>query len=272
VLQGRLQDAAHELEAAEDLLRSGGTPRIRAGVLARAIELDLAAGRFSAAIHRADSLIELVNARELDERAAEAWTLRALVQHRLDPTGDDEALQRARGMNRPSVPESWPVGVMLARMLADRGQLDLARAALPSADALPGDLIEDAPAQVAALRARCLAVDRRDRAIDLARWCLVREPARLVLRHVDVCLDVGHALVEAGDRSLARQAAKHGLRLLTGPGSDALRVDLLALFHAADPDPRVREALAQVTDRVLRAQPPALRKVLQTQAKWNPGR
>lgn len=269
VLQGQLQAAGDELESAADLLRSGGPPRIRAGVLARAVELDLAAGRYSAALHRADSLIELVNARDLDERVPEAWALLALVRHRIDPTeNDDEALQRARALHRPTAPDSWPVGVMLARMLAERGQVDTAAATLPRSDDLPSEDIEDAAGQVAALRARCLAASRSKQALDLARWCLVREPAPVVLRHVDICLDAGHALLAAGDASTARQAAKLGLRRLHGPGSDGLRVELLHLFLQADPDPRVRDALDQVTGRVLRAQPPSVADRLRTQEKW----
>ncbi|MCA9490174.1 MAG: hypothetical protein KC621_09625, partial [Myxococcales bacterium] len=67
--------------------------------------------------------------------------------------------------------------------------------------------------------------------------------------------DVARALVAMGQAHPARNAVKHGLRLL-GPGGDGLRLELLVTMQEASPDPRVVDAIRLVVARMMPALPP----------------
>jgi len=259
-LEGRLQAAADLLLQAEDLIRGTGDPRVLASILARALELDLAAGRYAQALHRSDALMELVERRDLDERVLEALALRTeccLVLGRDDDARDLLAQVQSR---LPGAP--WPLRLRVSRQQTLLGADQAALAHLPGREELPADPIEDPPAQASAVRALATARTRPDDAIDLARWCQRRPRARLVLRHVRIHLDAGLALFRADQRRSAREAAKAGLRHVSGAGGDGLRLELLALFHQADPDPRIQAAFRQVAERVCAGQPDEIRRAL----------
>ena len=267
-LEGRLHAASELLDQAEDLIRGTGDPRVCASILARSLELDLAAGRYARALHRSDSLLELVERRDLEERVLEALGLRAeccLVLGREQDARDLLAQVEAR---LPGA--TWPARLRAARHRAWLGPSGDALQHLPGLEEVPDDPIEDAAGQASAVRALCLAEDRAEDAVDLARWCQRRPRARLILRPVRIHLDAGEALLRAGQSRAAREAVKAGLRHVSGAGGDGLRLELLALFHEADPDPRIRAAFRQVVERVLDGQPAEIRKALSQRETLRP--
>lgn len=267
-LEGRLESAADALDRADDLLRGSRTPRVHAGVLARSVELDLAAGRYDRALSRAASLADLVERKELEDRTVEAGILQALAQYR---AGDREGAARTSNQVAAfSRAAHWTTRLHVARLRCVLGAHEELDRILPARDELPDDPLEDAPAQAAAIRARAASAEQPARARDLARWCLVRPSPRLILRHADILLDAGEALLQSGDGEGAREAAKVGLRNLSGPGADGLRLELLSLFHRADPDPRILAAFRQVASRVCRTQPPSIISGLRTRPGMGP--
>jgi tetratricopeptide (TPR) repeat protein len=258
-LQGRLDAAASLLDAAQDGLDRGGDAHVKGGVLSRLVELDLCAGRLGSALHRSERLLELVQQQELVERIADAWALRGVVLleiGRPDPAKD--AVRTSLSYADVQGPSSWNARLRAARILASTGDLDGARAALPSAEALPPSPVDDPPGQLAALRARLAAPTDPANARDLASWALSRPPPMLVLRALRVLMDASRALARVGDVEAARDAAKRGLRLLDGPGTDGFRLDALLALHQAAPDPRVAEAARLLVDRIALGLPAAI--------------
>jgi tetratricopeptide (TPR) repeat protein len=252
-VDGRLDQAFLELEAAEDLLRAAGDLRVLSSVLARIVELDLAAGRYFAASQRSERLVELADQLELPERSLEAHLSLAEVRLALGQTDAVLAWRRAVGL----VEHPTPAGLRLrlARIACDLGHLEEAARLLPAEEA-DFDDIDDVRGQLAGLRARAWATTRPETARDLAHWCLGRPAGRFVLRQVDVWVDAGRAALAVGDSASGRLAAKTGLRHLPDASADGLRVRLLRLFHAADPDPRAAQALDAVVGRILQEHPP----------------
>lgn len=254
---GDLEGAATYLNAADDLLASVDEPRIRAGVLARLIELEASAGRIGSALWRAEALVELARQRDLDERLPEAYGLLADL---LLFVGDDEdahdAAQQAVIFANAHGGNAWAPRLNAARVLAHLGQTDAALRALPATEELPVDPIDDPPAQLAAVRARLCAATDPLRARDLAAWALARTPPRLALRAARIALDASIALTLAKQVEPSRTAVKRGLKLLKGAGADALRLELLVAMHQAQPDPRVIEALTQIAPRIEGQLPP----------------
>ena len=57
------------------MLKLGGDDRVRASVMARALELDVIAGRYGSAMHRADALMDLIRNREMADRLPEVCAL-----------------------------------------------------------------------------------------------------------------------------------------------------------------------------------------------------
>lgn len=259
-LEGRLQASWELLIQAEDLLAGGGEARVQASILARSIELALAAARYDAALRRSDQLLTLIERRDLEDRVLDAMGLRAdvfLALGRMDDahTFVSQIETRLHG-------HQIPLRLRTARQRARLGPATDALALLPTQDALQADPIDDGPAQASAIRARAIAVDRPDTAQDLARWCLSRPRPRLVIRHVAVHLDAGEALLAAGDPRAARRAAKAGLSHVSGAGGDGLRLELLSLFLRADPDVRIRAAFRQVASRAAKRLSPEMVRTL----------
>lgn len=256
VLQGRLTEAAGLLDRADSLLQTAGEPLVRIGVLARAVDLDLAAGRYATALRRSEDLVTIAERAEIEGRLATAWVSRLEALVRCAPPGAEAAaLDKVATSMRLDPPRAGLLRLRFARCLAERGRFDQALSVLPDPLALPPDPIEDPGAQHGALRALATAHRHPTRAAELAQWSLRRVPPRLLLRHVTILLDAGEALRRAGDASSARAAAKRGLAAMEGEGFDGLRLELLALFARVDPDPRVRDALDRVLDRVRAEQP-----------------
>jgi hypothetical protein len=256
-LAARLVAGAHLLDAAEDLLDGGGDDRVRAGVLARSIELDTVAGRFGSALRRSETLLDLVRDREMSERMAEAWALHAEVQVALgDAVAARVATRHAATYAKANAPVD--VRIRIARILANLGAVAEALEVLPAAEEVSFDPVEDLPAQLAALRARLLASTTADTARDLATWAIVRQAPLLSLRSAVVSRDAAMALATVADIERARVSAKRGLKAMSGPGTDGFTLELLLVLYRTNPDQRVLVAGGEVARRIVDLLPPAL--------------
>ena len=254
-LQGRLTDSRDMLESAKELLPPESSARVRAGILTRLIELDQAAGRYGSALHRCDSLLDLVHARELSERLAQVLALTAESQWLSGLAR--EAVQTARHALTYARADAgaWDARLRVARLLCEAELWEEASTAMPEREHLPSDRISDPASRYAVLRAWRIASTSRIEARDLATWALVRPAPLWVVSRAQVARDATLVLVRAGDPAGARDAAKRGLRAVEVPGTDGLRLELLLALHRALPDPRVQTAAAQLADRVARSMP-----------------
>lgn len=258
-LRGHLARASDLLDTAEDLLKLGGDDRVRAGVMARALELDTVAGRYGSALLRAEALVELTREREMAERMPEAFALQAEVLVAVGRTEEAAAAARdALTYAHAQGPRTWDACLRAARVWCELGDRDAALQALPEAAHLPASRVDDPSAQLATLRARAIVSERPMDARDLAHWAMVRPAPLLGIRAARIAADASRALAGAGDTDAARSAAKRGLRSLEGPGGDGLRLELLLAFHAASPDPRILGAAGQVAGRLLESLPSGL--------------
>lgn len=251
-IQGRLQHASDLLTQAEEMLHSEGDARVRAGMMARCIELDNAAGRYAAALYRAELLVDLARRRDMSQRLPEAYallaeTLRCVGAHddALDAAHQALVFAKAHGAS------AWRARLWAARVLCDLERWSDLPGALPELEHLPASRVDDPAAQLAAIRARGFALDNPARARDLATWAIVREPPLLNIRGGSIALDAAEALRTSGHPVAARNAVKRGLKILQAPAADGLRLELLVAMQRAAPDPRVLDAAGQVAARVL---------------------
>ncbi|MCA9566846.1 MAG: protein kinase [Myxococcales bacterium] len=250
VFQGRLPEAAQLLDEADDLLALDGDAQVRAAVLSRAIEVANMTGHWGNAVRRAEQLVDVARRRELSARLPDAYSLLALALLAIGAT--DEALDAASQARVFAKAHRSRVEPQLrtARALLDLGRHAEAEEVLPERGTLPDSGIDDPPGLHAALRARILAPENPTEARDLAIWALKRPPPMLSFRAAIVALDASKALLEVGQTSTARKAAKRGLKCLQGLGADGLRLEVLLALQRAEPDARVQEAIAQVAGRV----------------------
>jgi tetratricopeptide (TPR) repeat protein len=249
-IQGRLQDAVELLGQADDLLNPDGDHRVRAGVLARAIELDTASGRFGASLYRAETLVELARRHGMGERLPDAYALLSDLLWRLGEHEESEdAAQQSLVFANATDRASWDSRMRTAHVLADLGKHHEAFGAMPAPDAVGPSPVDDPPAQFAALSARLYAEADPARARDLATWALTRPPPLLLLSGVRIAQDAASALLALGHADAARNAVKRGLKLLS-PADDGLRLELLVIMQRASPDPRVMDAIRQIALRM----------------------
>lgn len=257
-VQGRLQDSGELFDHAEELLAIDGDPRIRAGVLARSLEIDTAGGRYGSALRKAEMVVELARRRALSERLPEAYALLAEALCVLgDPEEAHDAAQQALVFARAH-DRAWDARLRAARVLLDLGRPDEAEGALPLTAALPRHVIDAPAAWHDALRGRLLAARGSERAAELARRALAREPALMALRVARTALDAALALAASGHPDEAREAVKRGLKVLHGPGADGIRLELLLAWQAASPEDRVLHAAGQVARRIQSSLAPGL--------------
>jgi len=255
-IQGDLDAASELLAESDQLLGPEGDYRVRAGVLARAVELDTAAGRLASAAYRADILIELARRHGMCERLPEAYALLAELRLRVgDHEGAHAATQQNVVFTRATAGIGWEPRLRAARALAELGHRAEAIAALPAEEEVPSSAVDDPPAQLAAVRAQLIAEDDPLRARDLAGWAMSRPPPLLSLAGARVALDSARALLRAGSTGAARNAVKHGLARL-GSGGDGLRLELLVVMQEVAPDPRVTDALGALAARAVPQLPP----------------
>jgi tetratricopeptide (TPR) repeat protein len=260
-MQNRLPEAIELLDQTEDLLNPNGDDRVLAGVFARAVELDIVAGRYGRALHRAEMLLGLCRRREMPERLPEAHALHAEILLAIgERVAARDALHQSMIFSRAQSGHSWLARIRAARALANLEVWDQVEGALPTAEDLPDTMIDDPPGQVAAVRARLFANTNAENALDLATWVLARPKPMLAFRGAWAVLDVGKAFIAIGETERARQACKRGLTLLQGPGADGLRLELLVTLHHAGPDPRVLDAIAQIAQRILKGLQPQAAK------------
>jgi tetratricopeptide (TPR) repeat protein len=250
-VQGRLHESGELLDQAGELLNPDGDSRVRAGVLARRIEIDTCAGGFGAALRKAELLVDLVRRREMSERLAEAY---GLLAEALLAIGDREeshdAAHQALVFARAHGPKTWASKLRAARILCFLECWDEGEEALPAPEDLPTNVVDDPAAQLAAIRARLYARRDPSRARDLAIWALVRPPPLLSIRAARIAIDLSLAFSGIGEVDTARKSVKQGLKRLDGPGGDGLRLELLIAMEIARSDPRVLNAAGQVAARV----------------------
>jgi tetratricopeptide (TPR) repeat protein len=262
-LRGELRQAYDHFTIADQLFGSLGDHRTRPLVTLRLVQLERVAGRYPLARQRALGLIELLRQNGQPGLLLDAGTALADVAWR---SGDHrlalETAQRLRPMASPEIPASSRL--RLARVFVDLGQAEVARQLLPKEKEIQPDAFQDVAAQRAALAAR-LTADRQQ-AVDQARWALDRPPALLGLANVAVALDAGWALLRAGDLTEARRAAKQGLSGLPSAGADGDRFELLLLLDRCLPDPRVRNTLGALHDRMVAGWPAEAQTQLQQRA------
>ncbi len=258
-VQGDLSRTAELLDIAEELLMPDGDPRVLAGVLARSIELDWAAGRWATGLRRATMLLEHVQNNEMPERLPEAH---ALLAEMCSVVGDVEAVYRhiRHALTYASTlgDRVWDARLRVARLLAVHNRYDDVEAALPTAEAMPDNRIDDPAAQAAAIRSRAMVHTKPLAARDLATWAMVRPVPMLAVRGAKIAIDVCWTLAEAGDVDRSRTAAKRGLKVLKGPGMDGLRLGVLLALQKAQNDQRVLEAAGTVAKRIGSQLPPEL--------------
>jgi len=253
--QGRLKEASELLEEADDLLSLDGDPRVRAGVLARAVELDMLSGFWGTAVRRAELLVDLARRRELSERLPEAYALLAQILCGIGAHNEAyDAVAQAKVFSRAH-PARFEPRLRIARVLLDLGKITEAEGVLPAPEGLSTTRVDDPSAQHAAIRARILAPTDPSASRDLAVWSLTRQQPLLGFRAAFIALDASKALTAAGFNDTARTAAKRGLKLLKGLGGDGIRLEMLVALHVASPDPRVLDALQQVATRIAARMP-----------------
>lgn len=251
-IQGRLEETGDLLDRADELLDPDGDDRVRAGVLARSVEIETCAGRYGAALRRCESLVELARRRELSSRLPEAYALLAETLVALgDQEGAHDAAHQALVFAKAHGPRMWDARLRAARSLADLDRWDEVEPALPEPEDLPTRPVDDPAAQLAALRGRLYARTHTGKAADQAAWALHRNPPLLAIRAVRIAVDASLALSRVGQVDAARSAVKRGLKALDGPGADGLRLELLLAMQRARPDPRVVKALRQIASRIV---------------------
>lgn len=202
-IQGDLGAAARALESADELLHPDGDPRVRAGVVERSIQLDLAEGRLGLALQRAELLLDLVETHHLDDRYPLGFALHAEVQHAL---GRPEAAREARRvllLARPAASVPWEAVLRAGRVLVAGPGLD--EADLTLLDRVPGDArVDDHAGQALALQARAMASAAPAEAVARARRAATRPRPPLGLAFLRRQLDAAWALADAGAPDDAR--------------------------------------------------------------------
>ncbi|MEO0605582.1 MAG: tetratricopeptide repeat protein, partial [Myxococcota bacterium] len=155
-LRGSLGAANALLAKADDLLHhDDGDYRVRAGVLARAASIDLAAGEYGRALYRAELLVELSRGHGMADRMPLAYALLAEVQWALGDHAEalaaiHQCMVFAGASNRPCA----DARLRAARVLLDLGQPADAWQALPTVEDLADSPITTPPTQLTLLRAR----------------------------------------------------------------------------------------------------------------------
>ncbi len=241
-LKGELGQAAEQLDIADELLEPDGDNRVRAGILARSIELELAAGRLGYALHRADVLVDLVHTHQLSRRLPDGLAMAAQVRFAVGH--EAEALAEARRAllfaGTQSQP-SWDGMLRAVRVLLAGNALEGDPLASIDEARLPDSALHDPRGQATAVRARVLARHDKSEARALARRALSRPPAHWLLSHLQLTLDASLALIATGDEPEALMALDGLEGLLDERRSAGIRLDLLLAREAAGDHSRREE-------------------------------
>jgi len=227
-LQGSLDAASALLAKADDLLHhDDGDYRVRAGVLARASGIDLAAGHYGRALYRAELLVELSRRHGMADRMPIAYALLAEVQSGLGDHAEAlAAIHQCMVFAGASSSPCAEARLRAARVLLDLGQPADAWQALPTVEDLSESPIQTPMAQLTLLRARISATDDPARTRTMCEQTLhVARPLDLLVQ-VTLLLDGVKALWSARQADLAEQLARAALDVLDGvTPSDGLQLE-----------------------------------------------
>ena len=237
-IQGRYAEAAEELDLADELLEAGGDARVRAGILARSIDLDFTAGRYGSALYRAELLVDLIRSQQISHRLPDGLAVLAEVKLALGQR--EEALQHAQRallFVRAQTHRTWDGLFRAVRVMIDCGEEGEDHLRLLAQANLSHLAIYAAGALRTALQARMLAESDPRRAAELAHAALTADPALWPIARARLVLDTGEALRRSGhaeetvarvdaaleevgtERTRGTRLQLHLLRLACGDGS-----------------------------------------------------
>ncbi|MEL6907940.1 MAG: hypothetical protein AAFP22_21210, partial [Planctomycetota bacterium] len=260
LVQGNLKGALEQLVMADERLVATDSPALRAEILSRTIEVDLAMGRLGQALYRLEVLLELATQHPLTTRQPEAVVLLAETMRAVGLSEDaGSAALQAVALAEAEGPVAAPIRVRAARVLCDLDRHSEAGSALTKLVDPDEGLIDDATGQRLGVAARVTAhserhTDRR-RGAALAEQALERPPPSIAIRAAQIRLDAAKALIDAGDPARAKTTVKRGLKLVQGLAARGLKLDLMVALHDAQADERVAEAILKVAARMLESLP-----------------
>ncbi|MEN0063719.1 MAG: NAD(P)-binding domain-containing protein [Myxococcota bacterium] len=260
VVEGNLKGALEQLAMADERIVTIGAPALRARILARSVEIDLAIGRLGQALYRLEVLLEVVTQHPLVTRQPRAVVLLAETMRAVGLTEDaGSAALQAISLAKAEGRTADPFRVRAARVLCDLGRHAEAGSALNDAQDADEGLVDDPVGQRLALTARITAqterhTDRR-RAAALAEQAIERPPPQVAIRAAQIRLDAARAFIDAGEAPRAKASVKRGLKVIQGLAARGLKLDLMLTLHAAQPDERVAEAVVKVANRILETLP-----------------
>lgn len=255
-LQNRYDEARDEINAADDLLARADNPRVRAGVLARSVELDLVGGRYASARHRVQVLLDLLGNHQLTNRLAEALALNAMTLAMLGQP--DEALteaQRARVYAQTQGHRGNMARILIARALCWVDEFALAADALPKISEVAPSRLNTPQLQVRCLKALIEARSAPEIAAASMREVLAATAPVLSFAGAFIAIDAGMAFERLGQRKDALGVLTRGIKRQPDEGADGLLSELLLLANAIGPDAHRHQRAVQVVTRIQSALP-----------------
>jgi putative YpdA family bacillithiol system oxidoreductase len=269
-LRGQLRPALRQLSDGLGLLTADSDPLVVAALLADAVQLESALGRYPQAITHAQKLLEWTA--DHPPLRARALTLLAAAQCAIGSyAGAVTNVTAAAELVGVLGSEATDAKLRTARLLCELGRNPAAREVLDGMAAPPASAIHDYAGQQLALRARASARQDPEVARSLATTALGRPAAGHPLSAMALRLDAARAMYEAGNGIAARTAVKRGLKVVPGSDPKGARLELLVLLHETGPDDaQVSEALARTAARVMAGLPRDLAASFRTRANIAP--
>ena len=233
------------------MLISAGENMVRCGVMARSIELDLAAGRYASALHRSENLIQLSDRADLPARLSTALVLQAETFLKLGLYDRaHHSVRQALLYSAAAQNHQWAIKMHSARILLDLNAHDEAEQALVAPETLPEEPLHAPAVQLAALRARLDAVFHPQAANDRAQWAFVQPKPSLHFRAAQIDLDIAKAFLGMGKTEKARKAAKSALKVLQVPGTDGLRLEVLLCLAETGQNDVMAAIYGQIAEKI----------------------
>jgi len=255
-LQHRYTEASQFLDRADEMLLSQGETFVRCGVIARSIELDLAAGRYASALHRSETLIQLSDRGDMPERLSTALVLQAETYLKLGLfERAHHAVQQALLYATSAHRHQWAIKTHSARILLDLNLHSEAEEAIVEPKFLTRQPLHTPAVQVAALRARIQALLQPTTSRDLAQWALAQNKPPLHFRAAQINLDIAKAFLGMGQLDSARKASKSALKLLQVPGTDGLRLEVLLCLSQTGENEAVAEIYGKIALKIYESLP-----------------
>jgi tetratricopeptide (TPR) repeat protein len=255
-LQHRYVEASQLLDRADEMLLAQGEHRVRCGIIARSIELDLAAGRYASALHRAENLIQLSDRGDLPERLSTALVLQSETYLKLGlHDRAHHSVQQALLYATSAHSHQWAIKTHSARILLDLNLHAEAEEALVDPETLSEEPLHTPAVQVAALRARLQSMLQPTAARDLAQWALVQKKPPLHFRAAQIDLDIAKAFLGLGQLEYARKASKSALKLLQVPGTDGLRLEVLLCLAQTGQNEAIADIYTKIALKIYESLP-----------------